>query len=57
LLELTRGGKQPVSLPDGEQRRFLEDGDEIILRGHCDKPGAARIGFGEARGRVLPAIV
>ncbi len=57
LLELTRGGKQPVSLPDGEQRRFLEDGDEIILRGHCDKPGAARIGFGEARGRVLPAII
>jgi fumarylacetoacetase len=56
LLELTRGGKQPVSLPDGEQRRFLEDGDEIILRGHCHKPGAARIGFGEARGRVLPEI-
>jgi fumarylacetoacetase len=57
LLELSRGGKQPVSLPDGEQRRFLEDGDEIILRGHCHKPGAARIGFGEARGRVLPAII
>jgi fumarylacetoacetase len=57
LLELTRGGKQPLSLPDGEQRRFLEDGDEIILRGHCHKPGAARIGFGEARGRVLPAII
>jgi fumarylacetoacetase len=55
LLELSRGGKHPVSLPDGEQRRFLEDGDEIILRGHCHRPGVARIGFGEARGRVLPA--
>jgi len=55
LLELSRGGKHPVSLPDGEQRRFLEDGDEIILRGHCRRPGAARIGFGEARGRLLPA--
>jgi fumarylacetoacetase len=55
LLELSRGGKQALTLPDGEQRRFLEDGDEIILRGHCFKAGAARIGFGEARGRVLPA--
>jgi fumarylacetoacetase len=57
LLELSRGGKQPLSLPDGEQRRFLEDGDEIILRGHCLKAGAVRIGFGEARGRVLPALI
>ena len=57
LLELSQGGKQPLSLPGGEQRRFLEDGDEIILRGHCVKAGAARIGFGEARGRVLPAII
>jgi fumarylacetoacetase len=57
LLELSQGGRQPVGLPGGEQRRFLEDGDEIILRGHCLKPGAARIGFGEVRGRVLPAIV
>ena len=55
LLELSRGGKQPLSLPGGEQRCFLEDGDEIILRGHCLRAGAARIGFGEARGRVLPA--
>lgn len=56
LLELSHGGRLPLRLPDGEQRRFLEDGDEIILRGHCLKAGAARIGFGEARGRVLPAV-
>ena len=55
LIELTVGGKQPVSLPGGEQRAFLEDGDAVILRGWCAKPGAARIGFGECRGTVLPA--
>ncbi len=57
LLELSHGGKRPVDLPGGEQRRFLEDGDEIILRGYCVKSGTARIGFGEARGRVLPATI
>jgi fumarylacetoacetase len=55
LLELTSGGKQPITLPGGEQRRFLEDGDEVILRGYCERPGVARIGFGECRGVVLPA--
>jgi fumarylacetoacetase len=55
LLELTRGGRQPLTLPDGQQRGFLQDGDEVILRGHCERPGAARVGLGEARGRVLPA--
>ena len=40
----------------GATRRFLEDGDAVILRGWCEKPGAARIGFGESRGEVLPAI-
>ncbi len=54
LLELTRGGSQPLSLPNGETRRFLEDGDAVTLRGHCERPGTARIGFGEATGRVLP---
>jgi fumarylacetoacetase len=53
LIELTAGGKQPVLLPGGETRTFLEDGDEVIFRGWCEAPGAARIGFGEARGRVL----
>jgi fumarylacetoacetase len=55
LIELTAGGKQPLSLPDGEQRAFLEDGDLVIMRGWCEKAGAARIGFGECRGMVLPA--
>jgi fumarylacetoacetase len=56
LIELTRGGQEPVRLPNGEQRRFLEDGDAIILRGWCERPGAVRLGFGEARGMVLPAL-
>jgi len=55
LLELTRGGMEPVTLPDGELRRFLEDGDVVTLRARCERPGAARIGFGEALGQVLPA--
>ena len=56
LIELTQGGKLPVYLPAGETRTFLADGDAIIVRGWCEKPGAARIGFGECRGTVLPAI-
>ncbi len=55
LLELTRRGAEPLSLPTNERRRFLEDGDEVILRGHCQRQGAVRIGFGECRGIVLPA--
>src|SRR5438046_174320 len=54
LLELTWRGTEPVKLPDGEERRFLQDGDEIILRGYAERPGARRIGLGECRGRVLP---
>jgi fumarylacetoacetase len=55
LLELTWRGTEPLRLPNGEERRFLQDGDEIILRGYADHPGARRIGLGECRGRVLPA--
>ncbi|WP_298234260.1 fumarylacetoacetase [uncultured Azohydromonas sp.] len=55
LIELTAGGKQPLQLPGGEQRSFLEDGDSVVIRGWCEKPGAARIGFGECVGTVLPA--
>ena len=55
LLEITNGGRQPLALASGETRRFLEDGDEIILRGWCEAPGAARIGFGDCRGTVVPA--
>ncbi len=56
LLELTRGGAEPVTLPDGETRTFLEDGDEVIIRGFCERPGAVRIGLGECRGTIAPAV-
>ncbi len=52
LLELTWRGTRPLSLPGGETRRFLEDGDEVVLRGRCERAGAVGIGFGECRGRV-----
>lgn len=55
LLELTSGGAKPVELADGEIRRFLEDGDEVILRGWCERPGYIRIGLGECRGTIVPA--
>jgi fumarylacetoacetase len=55
LLELTSRGKDPVSLPTGEQRKFLEDGDEIILRGFCERDGFRRIGLGSCRGMIVPA--
>jgi fumarylacetoacetase len=53
LLELTLGGKQPVTLPNGERRTFLEDGDTLTLRGYCERTGARRIGLGEVSGTVL----
>ena len=55
LLEITKGGREPFTLPSGETRTFLEDGDEVILRGSCSSPGFRRIGFGDCRGVVLPA--
>ncbi len=55
LLELTARGREPIELPDGEKRGFIEDGDEITFRGFCAKPGFARIGFGECRAVVVPA--
>jgi fumarylacetoacetase len=55
LLELTARGANPIALPNGEKRTFIEDGDEIILRGFCEKPGRVLIGFGECRAMVLPA--
>ncbi len=55
LLELTWRGSEPIALPGGEARKFLADGDEVILRGYCEAPGAVRIGFGECRGIVEPA--
>ncbi|MGF6394077.1 fumarylacetoacetase [Pseudomonas plecoglossicida] len=55
LLETTVGGKQPVELASGELRKFLEDGDEIILRARCQRDGVASIGFGECRGKIVAA--
>jgi fumarylacetoacetase len=52
LLELTRRGTEPFRLPTGEERRYLEDGDEVILRAYCEREGCARIGFGDCRGIV-----
>jgi fumarylacetoacetase len=56
LLELTFGGKKPIVLSNGEVRTSIEDGDTIILRGYCQREGAAIIGFGEVAGTVLPAV-
>jgi len=52
MMELTQGGKKPLALPGGETRAFLEDGDEVTQKGFCEKDGAARIGFGEAAGKI-----
>ncbi len=57
LLEITEGGKKPVTLNNGETRTFLEDGDVVIMRASCEREGAARIGFGSCVGEVLPARV
>jgi len=55
LLELTRNGAQPFDLPGGEKRTFLEDGDEVVIRARCEREGYRGIGFGEARGTIVPA--
>jgi len=55
LLEISHRGATPFQLPNGETRSFLEDGDEVILRGFCERPGLPRIGLGECRGIIAPA--
>jgi len=55
LLELTLRGRKPLSLPGGESRGFLMDGDEVSLRGYCERSGFARIGLGACTGRIEPA--
>ena len=52
LLEITERGSVPITLPTGEQRAFLLDGDEVVFRGYCDRPGYVRIGFGDCRGKI-----
>ena len=54
MLEITRRGANPVQLADGTERKFIEDGDTVIMRGHCEKDGV-RVGFGEVKGKLLPA--
>lgn len=56
LLELTWRGSDPVSLPTGEERKFLHDGDEVTIRAFCEREGAVRVGFGECRGVIVPAL-
>jgi fumarylacetoacetase len=53
LLEMTRGGANPIELPNGEKRMFLADGDEVIMRAYCEQAGHARIGFGECSGVII----
>jgi fumarylacetoacetase len=55
LMELSEGGKSPLTLPNGEQRSFLEDGDEVILTAYAQAEGRPRLGFGECRGVVRGA--
>ncbi|SFJ92597.1 fumarylacetoacetate hydrolase [Bosea sp. OK403] len=55
LMEISRGGRQPFDLPGGETRTYLVDGDDIVMRARASREGYATIGFGECRGRVLPA--
>ena len=55
LIERTWRGREPLRLPGGETRTFLQDGDEVILRGYCEREGCARIGFGECSGMIIPA--
>lgn len=55
LLELSNAGSEPVQLPNGESRAFLEDGDNVILSGFCEREGAKRIGFGKVEAVILPA--
>ncbi len=56
LLERTWRGTQPLRMPDGSDRKFLQDGDEVIIRGSCVKQGFRKVGFGECRGVVTPAV-
>ncbi len=55
MLEITWRGTQPVQMPDGTERKFLQDGDTVIMRGYAQK-GDLRIGFGEVSGKILPAL-
>ena len=53
LLELTVGGREPLTLPSGEARAFLEDGDTVLFRGICRRDGYKSIGFGECQAQIV----
>ncbi len=55
MLEISWSGKKPLTLSDGSKRKFIEDFDTVIMRGHCEKDGM-RVGFGEVKAQILPAI-
>lgn len=55
MLEISWQGKKPVTMPDGTERRFIQDNDTVVMRGWCEKDGV-RIGFGECKGKILPAL-
>ena len=55
MLELSWRGTKPLKMKDGSERKFINDNDTVIMRGYCEKDGV-RIGFGEAKGKVLPAL-
>ena len=54
MLELAWKGTKPLQMPDGSERKFILDGDTVIMKGHCQANGY-RIGFGEVKAKVLPA--
>jgi fumarylacetoacetase len=55
MLEITWQGKNPVKMPDGTERKFIQDNDTVVMKGYCEKDGL-RIGFGECAGKILPAL-
>ena len=55
MLEITWQGKNPVAMPDGTERKFIQDGDTVVMKGYCSKDGI-RVGFGECSGKILPAL-
>jgi fumarylacetoacetase len=57
LLEITRRGAEPLKLASGEERSFLEDGDEVTFRGFCEREGLPRISLGECQGMIVPATL
>ena len=56
LLELTWRGTEPIQLPDGTERKFLQDGDELTMSAYCEREGSVRIGLGSCTGTIRPTV-